>query len=32
VTGELRRRVLAAFANAGINLPQRRIIIEQPGI
>jgi small conductance mechanosensitive channel len=32
VTGELRRRVLAAFAQAGIGLPQTRIIIQQPGI
>jgi small conductance mechanosensitive channel len=31
VTGELRRRVLAAFASAGISLPQRRVIIQQPG-
>ena len=29
VTGELRRRVLAAFATAGINLPSRSTIVIQ---
>jgi len=29
VTGELRRRVLAALASAGISLPQRNVLIER---
>jgi small conductance mechanosensitive channel len=29
VTGELRRRVLAGFASAGISLPQRSLVIER---
>jgi small conductance mechanosensitive channel len=31
VTGELRRRVLAAFAGANISLPQRRILLDRHG-
>jgi small-conductance mechanosensitive channel len=31
VTGELRRRIMAAFMSAGITLPQRRIVIGQEG-
>ena len=29
-TGELRRRLLAAFAENGIELPMRNLVVEQP--
>jgi len=31
VTGELRRRLLTAFAEAGIGLPNRNLVVDRPG-